>query len=406
MKNTSVFKKFYNKLAREGLLKSLMVAATVSLFASGLAAFVGWYFGADAKWIVVGAVTGITALLTPALYFAKFRPNTLSVSKRLDALGLEERILTMSELERDESFIAMKQREDAARALSAVEPKSLKYAFSSATIITLCLSLAFAGAGTTVNALGAKGVIPDGGQLVEDIKPAREEFYTLKYAAIDYKAFALTGYLVESDGGTFDGNDEQLVAKGEDGEPVLALADPDYDFLCWLDGSTEPYRAESALLVTDDNFDVENKTVGEDGSVTVFDSARGYMLSKDTDGNITVTVFAFFSSSDENGSGGETGDPAEGEGEEDAPSEGTPEQGEPSEDGKEGENNEKDDEKNENEGDPSKPDKDGNKVIDGDQNYSDRIQEYIDAYEQLKANGEEIPPYLQEIIDNYYDSLK
>ena len=116
MNNKSVFKKFYNKLAREGALKSLMISATAALFAAGLAAFVAWYFGFNAMWIVIGAVAGITVVLTPILYFAKFRPNTKSISKRLDALGLEERILTMSELEHDDSFIAMKQRGRNARA--------------------------------------------------------------------------------------------------------------------------------------------------------------------------------------------------------------------------------------------------------------------------------------------------
>ena len=406
MNNKSVFKKFYNKLAREGALKSLMISATAALFAAGLAAFVAWYFGFNAMWIVIGAVAGITVVLTPILYFAKFRPNTKSISKRLDALGLEERILTMSELEHDDSFIAMKQREDATRALNSVEPKALKYAVSWVTIFVLSLSLVFAGTGTTVSALGANGVIPDGGKVVEDLKPTREEFYTLKYVAIDYKAFAMFGAFSETDGGIFEGNDEQLVAKGEDGEPVLALADPDYNFLGWLDGTSDPYRTDPALLVTDDNFDTDNKIIEEDGSVTVFDDARGWLINKDGSGNVTITVYALFSPIEGGDpSQSEDGDPSDGDSEEDAPSDGQPSDSD-SKDDKSDKDPDKDQNPSDEDGDPSKPDKDGNKVIDGDQNYSDRIQEYIEWYEELKASGADIPPYLQEIIDNYYDSLK
>ena len=406
MNNKSVFKKFYNKLAREGALKSLMISATAALFAAGLAAFVAWYFGFNAMWIVIGAVAGITVVLTPILYFAKFRPNTKSISKRLDALGLEERILTMSELEHDDSFIAMKQREDATRALNSVEPKALKYAVSWVTIFVLSLSLVFAGTGTTVSALGAKGVIPDGGKVVEDLKPTREEFYTLKYVAIDYKAFAMFGAFSETDGGIFEGNDEQLVAKGEDGEPVLALADPDYNFLGWLDGTSDPYRIDPALLVTNDNFDTDNKIIEEDGSVTVFDDARGWLINKDGSGNVTITVYALFSPIEGGDpSQSEDGDPSDGDSEEDAPSEGQPSDSD-SKDDKSEQDPDKDQNPSDKDSDPSKPDKDGNKVIDGDQNYSDRIQEYIEWYEELKASGADIPPELQEIIDNYYDSLK
>ena len=224
-KERNVFNKFYGKLAREGLLKSLMVSASIAFVVAGLCAFATWFLGINALWISLGIIGGLTLILTPIFYFKKFRPTTKSIAKRLDSLGLEERILTMSELTSDDSYIAMKQREDAEEALKKVQPKSLKYAISWVTIVCLSVATVFTGAGMTVNSLAANGVIADGGKIIEDLKPDPPEvFYTLKYVAIDYKTLVMYGAIVESDGGMFDGNEEQLVAKGEDGEAILALA--------------------------------------------------------------------------------------------------------------------------------------------------------------------------------------
>lgn len=412
MNNKSVFKKFYGKLVREGVTKSLMISASVALAVAGLCAFVAWFIGFNALWISLGIIVGVTLILTPIFYFKKFRPTTKSIAKRLDALGLEERILTMSQLQSDDSFIAMKQREDAQAALSSVQPKSLKYAISRITVICLSVAVVFGGTGVTVNSLAANGVIPDGGKVIDDLKPDPPEvFYTLKYVAIDYKTLVMYGVPIQSDGGMFDGNEEQLVAVGEDGEAILAMADGDYAFYGWLDGTSDPYRIDYALLVTDDQFNVpdDEKDVGKDGSVSVLDEERGWYITKDKDGNITITVFALFSElEDGNPQPGEEGDPSDnGDQEEDQPS-GQPEAGDDENKGEEGDKNPDDKpEKDPDEGgEPSKNDNNNNKVIDGETDYSERIQEYIQMYKEMLARGEEIPQYLQDIIDQYYASME
>ena len=54
---------------------------------------------------------------------------------------------------------------------------------------------------------------------------------------------------------------------------------------------------------------------------------------------------------------------------------------------------------------PSKNENNNNKVINGETDYKERIDEYIKTYEELKAQGAEIPEELQKIIDDYYNSL-
>lgn len=408
-KERNVFNKFYGKLAREGLLKSLMVSASIAFVIAGLCAFAAWFLGINALWISLGIIGGLTLILTPIFYFKKFRPTTKSIAKRLDSLGLEERILTMSELTSDDSYIAMKQREDAEEALKKVQPKSLKYAISWVTIVCLSVATVFTGAGMTVNSLAANGVIADGGKIIEDLKPDPPEvFYTLKYVAIDYKTLVMYGAIVESDGGMFDGNEEQLVAKGEDGEAILALADGDYSFVGWLDGTSDPYRVDYALLVTDDQFNVpdDKKIVDKDGNVSVLDEARGWYITKDKDGNITIEVFALITElEDGNPEPGEEGDPSQGgEQEEDQPS-GKPEEGDNENQGEDGEKNPNPDKKPGESDEPVKNENNNNKVINGETDYKERIDEYKQMYEDLKAQGEEIPDWLQKVIDDYYNSL-
>lgn len=408
-KERNVFNKFYGKLAREGLLKSLMVSASIAFVVAGLCAFAAWFLGINALWISLGIIGGLTLILTPIFYFKKFRPTTKSIAKRLDSLGLEERILTMSELTSDDSYIAMKQREDAEEALKKVQPKSLKYAISWVTIVCLSVATVFTGAGMTVNSLAANGIIADGGKIIEDLKPDPPEvFYTLKYVAIDYKTLVMYGAIVESDGGMFDGNEEQLVAKGEDGEAILALADGDYSFVGWLDGTSDPYRVDYALLVTDDQFNVpdDKKIVDKDGNVSVLDEARGWYITKDKDGNITIEVFALITElEDGNPEPGEEGDPSQGgEQEEDQPS-GKPEEGDNENQGEDGEKNPNPDKKPGESDEPVKNENNNNKVINGETDYKERIDEYKQMYEDLKAQGEEIPDWLQKVIDDYYNSL-
>ena len=303
----------------------------------------------------------------------------------------------------------MKQREDAEEALKKVQPKSLKYAISWVTIVCLSVATVFTGAGMTVNSLAANGIIADGGKIIEDLKPDPPEvFYTLKYVAIDYKTLVMYGAIVESDGGMFDGNEEQLVAKGEDGEALLALADGDYSFVGWLDGTSDPYRVDYALLVTDDQFNVpdDKKIVDKDGNVSVLDEARGWYITKDKDGNITIEVFALITElEDGNPEPGEEGDPSQGgEQEEDQPS-GKPEDGDNENQGEDGEKNPNPDKKPGESDEPSKNENNNNKVINGETDYKERIDEYKQMYEDLKAQGEEIPDWLQKVIDDYYNSL-
>ena len=164
---SEVFKKYYKKIGRESILKSLLYGLTIGFSLAFVCIAAGWLAGFKAGiYIGLGAFVLSVAVASPLFYHLKFRPTTKKIAQRIDALGLEERMLTMAELENDNSFMAMKQREDAMKAMKSVSCEMLKIAVSVPLIAAVAVS-ATLGTGMTV----AAAVAPDGGkQLIEPLK--------------------------------------------------------------------------------------------------------------------------------------------------------------------------------------------------------------------------------------------
>ena len=88
-----------------------------------VSAFVFWLFGYDFG-LLISVFSGIavTAAASVILYFRLFRPTSEAIARRLDEeLNLEERMITMLELSKDESYIALCQREDAKKRLNSIK---------------------------------------------------------------------------------------------------------------------------------------------------------------------------------------------------------------------------------------------------------------------------------------------
>ena len=266
----------------------------VCIAASWLAGFkAGIYIG-------LGLFVAATAIATPLFYTFRFRPTTKKIAQRIDTLGLEERILTMAELENDDSFIAMKQREDALKAMKSVSSEMLKIAVSVPLIAAVAIS-ATLGTGMTV----AAAVAPDGGKhFVDGLKEKHtyEITYTVEgkgwvidftkkenaaliaamkerarqreidkangkevtedetlpdtfqnrlgivYTAIDETAQAtmvLDGANFEDTTYTFE------VTEGDEfGVKLMALPQKGYVFVGWSDGVTSPYREDMEATAT------------------------------------------------------------------------------------------------------------------------------------------------------------
>lgn len=402
MKN-SIFSKYYKKIKAEGLIKSFFLALTIALFVETVILLAFWFVGIKRYWLSAGISVGVFAALVPSLYSLFFRPDTKAIAKRLDSLGLEERLLTMNELQNDESYIAMRQREDAKQALAKIDPKNVKIVLSRVLIVLLLISVFATGSAATVTTLTNKEIIPTPSDIIKDIINP-ERYYTIRYVAEVYGDVIFGGddYV----GGIIEGADEQLVAFGESPEPVFALADPDWVFAQWSDGSQEPYREEMPLVFDENLFDGAFTIEDEDGKPVqvVIDIDNGWEITKDSDGNIVITVYGYFSRISDGK--GEPGDPTDDMGENgqeaDAPGIGNPDnEGKPGDNDSEsnpGKNDEKGDGAGGNE-------RDNNNIIDGNTDYKSRLEEYKALAKEYEKNGEKVPDELLEIIERYYNII-
>lgn len=298
---SEVFKKYYKKIGRESILKALLCGLTIGFSLMFVCIAASWLAGFKAGiYIGLGLFVAATAIATPLFYTFRFRPTTKKIAQRIDTLGLEERILTMAELENDDSFIAMKQREDAMNAMKSVSSEMLKIAVSVPLIAAVAIS-ATLGTGMTV----AAAVAPDGGKhFVDGLKEKHtyEITYTVEgkgwvidftkkenaallaamkeraqqreidkangkevtedetlpgtfqsrlgivYTASDETAQAtmvLDGANYEDTAYTFE------VTEGEEfGVKLMALPQKGYVFVGWSDGVTSPYREDMEATAT------------------------------------------------------------------------------------------------------------------------------------------------------------
>lgn len=298
---SEVFKKYYKKIGRESILKALLCGLTIGFSLMFVCIAASWLAGFKAGiYIGLGLFVAATAIATPLFYTFRFRPTTKKIAQRIDTLGLEERILTMAELENDDSFIAMKQREDALKAMKSVSSEMLKIAVSVPLIAAVAIS-ATLGTGMTV----AAAVAPDGGKhFVDGLKEKHtyEITYTVEgkgwvidftkkenaaliaamkerarqreidkangkevtedetlpdtfrtrlgivYTVIDETAQAtmvLDGANYEDTTYTFE------VTEGDEfGVKLMALPQKGYVFVGWSDGVTSPYREDMEATAT------------------------------------------------------------------------------------------------------------------------------------------------------------
>ena len=299
---SEVFKKYYKKIGRESILKALLCGLTIGFSLMFVCIAASWLAGFKAGiYIGLGLFVAATAIATPLFYTFRFRPTTKKIAQRIDMLGLEERILTMAELENDDSFIAMKQREDAMKAMKSVSSEMLKIAVSVPLIAAVAIS-ATLGTGMTV----AAAVAPDGGKhFVDGLKEKHtyEITYTVEgkgwvidftkkenaalIAAVDAKNeqtkidlangkyFETTGIAripdtfqsrirsaytapgrvnatIVLDGANFEDTTYTFeVTEGDEfGVKLMALPQKGYVFVGWSDGVTSPYREDMEVTAT------------------------------------------------------------------------------------------------------------------------------------------------------------
>lgn len=345
-----LFDKYYSRIVREGVLKSLVFGLIVCFSAMTLVATLTWLLNFEgALWVTLTCGAVALAVSAPIFYFACFRPTTEAIAKRLDGLGLEERLITMLELEKDESYVAMRQREDAKAKLNTVNVKQIKLVLSKAVIVTVAILFVASVSMTTVSALSASDVIPPviGG---DDNAPV---YFDVSYVVLGYKGGE---EFVEDEGGIIIGEFDQVVESGQSTTTVVAVADDGWFFLFWMeDGSTDPERSDA--------------NIEEDTTFTA--------------------VFIMAQESDDDQAEGDEGEGEPSDMPQESEIETPPAPPEPSDDPSQGggsyTNNDM--------------------VKDGETNYKDLFDEYYRQAMEILSNGGDIPDELREMLEKYFEML-
>jgi len=245
MKKNELFKKYYKRLRLEGLLKSLIIGLAAG-FAAGAAfsivALVTGMFAVQYRMeyitmsvgllralISVGIIFVVLIITVPIVYAIFFKPKSEQVVRRIDALGLEERIVTMMEFEQDQSFMAVAQREDAKAALAKSSPKKMKIAAFMLIPIIVASALAVVFTSTTI-ATAVNIDTPMGGWTGYSRRPDDPEIEPDPDPLFTYWTIELMAHM---GGGYIRGDTFQVIVEGENARRVIAIAFPMFGFVEW-----------------------------------------------------------------------------------------------------------------------------------------------------------------------------
>ena len=136
MQHGEIFKKYRSRLVREGVLKSFLNGLIVFGALDAVISLIVWLCGMQGGvWLALGAAAGGGIACGLLFYFLKYKPTEKDVARRIDALGLEERTVTMLDYADDGSYLALRQREDAKKALRVASNLKMALSVSVALIV-------------------------------------------------------------------------------------------------------------------------------------------------------------------------------------------------------------------------------------------------------------------------------
>ena len=341
MEKKQFFDKHYQRLVKEGIMRSAIFGTAVFFGTSFLLAFLYWMLAFGSIWLSLAIGAPIGAVVGILWYRLKYKPTLTAAARRVDRLGLEERTVTMLELIDDDSYIAQVQREDAENKLSALPVEKITFSFSLGSIIAAVITPLLCSAAIVLGFLARADVIPYGKELLSG---SVEGEFEVKYEA--------------GDGGELRGELTQTVNYGENTDKVLAVADEGWIFVRWDDGNEYPERYEAEVTRN-------------------------------------ITVKAIFEKINTDTTDDEDGDAAD-----DTPFASQVESGGDSSDDSSGENN-----SDQNSEQINSKWEEKNKFIDGATYYKDYLELYYQYATGIFDSDNEIPPELIEFFETYFSGI-
>lgn len=188
--NTSqaeVIKKCRKDLQKERIIKSVLSGMAVGFAVIFVVAFITCFVEFKGLWLSIGLGFAAWAVAALVFYFAVFKLTDLAVMQRLDRAGLDERMVTMYELQGDNSYMAQRQRADASAAFSAAVKMSggrlIKTQIATAIICATSIICPFGAGMAALTALRDYSVLPPLGEWGGGggLGHGGAQFYTVTY---------------------------------------------------------------------------------------------------------------------------------------------------------------------------------------------------------------------------------
>lgn len=363
MNELDLMKKIKRRIMKEGIIKSLFVGLSVACIVFSVSTLLFWFFGFKAGlWIGVGIFFLLVLTISPLAYYFRFRPMPKTIARRIDELGLEERMITMNELEKDSSYIAERQRKDAMNALHRVDRSMIKIAVSAGLCILMAVTAIIGVNSAIVGALYAVGVIPSGRDLLAQSKPVST--YIISYA-VEEESEGDVVFWTQNWEETESAVGDLEYEEGEQAKAVLAVPAGNWVFVQWSDGSKNPFRPAFSVY---ENLSVKAQFVPVD-EVGVEDPEM-----EDLENQMSQNPSGEGSPDENNPSGEQEGDP----------------NGEPNDESDAG----------------GAHNTASQQIYDGQTYYGD---DYSSAYEEAMdrlGSDDDVPDEMKEWITDYYESIE
>lgn len=243
------FNELYKEYLKSAIFKSLIFATLISSTVLAVISFAFWYYDVKQFWIGL-IVFAILEFSIFSIMFLILKPTEKKFVKRLDSLGLQQRVVTMYQYQNDDSLMAKIQRNNAIEHISKINKRLVRLATPIFIVILFAIAVVCGATTTTVAALASSEYIPSGS-------------YT--FGKLDDQFGNKTEFEVTFDvigEGFIDGDIFQIVYEGEDCTPVMAIPEDGWMFvgwqytndknilqsqklLGWGNDDTEPYHIES-----------------------------------------------------------------------------------------------------------------------------------------------------------------
>lgn len=344
------FSALYKEYRKSAILKSLILATLISCSILFIVSFLFWMFDVKQFWIAF-IVFGIFEIVIFLITFYFFKPTDRKLSKKLDELGLQQRVVTMVQYQNDDSLMAKIQRNNAIEHINKVNKKLVKLVTPVVIIVLLFVSIISSATTTILAALSSNDVIPSGSKT---IIPSVISEYEVSYETIGE--------------GFIEGDIFQIVTEGKNATPVLAVPEEGWAFNGWIIASPESYTSNA-------------------------NESDPYRIDEKVKANLVIYA-QFIEVEDLSDEEGESGDEQSQDGKPQPPSENsTTPSPDNSEDGDSGGAGGRYEE--------------NNQVIDGATYYGDSTFDnaYSDAMDNLQQDSN-MPDDLRDIIGNYYSTIE